>query len=543
MEEIQADVLVAGGGLAGLMAAMRAHLAGAEVVLLTGRPGASDRMAGFSTALSDAPEDRPEDLFNDMFVAGGFLSNPTLLAAIVERIGPETRFLEALGVPFHRKDGKLARRQAAGVSWPRAVFTLDMVGMEAAKRLVQKLEAAEQPRVRVLKGAVLLDLHVEDGLVVGGLVYRTPDREWAQVRASAVVVATGGGGQLFQKTTNFPGIQGTGYAVALEAGAPLVDMEFVSYEPTVAVAGKVTGMELPTMAFSEGARLLNGRGEEFIRTSPPASKDVMSRAMLREVREGRGTPNSAIFYDLRKMAPEAALGYSQIRRVLKAVGLSSQEAQIEVMPTQHFLMGGIATDEHGAAQVPGLYAAGEAAGGAHGAHRLATCGGTEVIAMGAIAGESAAGYACGRKRAVKVARAVPRPELLPTPMDAKDEARVAAIRSALEQGCGALRERQGLKTSLAVLNGLRDELKDEGRLQTFVGRAVLTALSIASSALARGESRGDHFRMDWPQRDDRQWLGNIWTSLAGAEVALSFRRAGIAQRAATRMPGVSSNAG
>jgi succinate dehydrogenase/fumarate reductase flavoprotein subunit len=135
VEEILTDVLVAGGGMGGLMAATRAHLAGASVVLLTGTAGASVRMAGFSTALLDAPEDRPEALFNDMFIAGGFLNNPAMLAAIVDRIGPETRFFEALGVPFHRKDGKLARRQAAGVSWPRAVFTLDMVGVDAGKLL------------------------------------------------------------------------------------------------------------------------------------------------------------------------------------------------------------------------------------------------------------------------------------------------------------------------------------------------------------------------------------------------------------------------
>ena len=538
MEEIRADVLVAGGGLAGLMAAARAHLAGATVVLLTGRRGASDRMAGFSTALGDAPEDLPEALFNDMFIAGGFVNHPGLLAAIAARIGPETRFLESLGVPFHRKDGKLARRQAAGVSAPRAVFTLDMVGLEAAKRLMGLLEAGEGPRAQVLHGGLLMDLDVDDGAVAGGLVYLAPREEWVQVRAPAVVVATGGGGHLFKTTTNFPGIQGTGYALALEAGAPLVDMEFVSYEPTVAVGPeRVAGMELPTMAFSEGARLLNGRGEEFIRTSPPASKDVMSRAMLREVREGRGTENRAVYYDLREMTPEAALGYSQIRRVLKALDISSREAQIEVMPTQHFLMGGIATDERGAAAVPGLYAAGEVAGGAHGAHRLATCGGTEVIAMGAITGEQAAAYARGRKRALGGSRGAPRPELLPRAAGEKDEARIAAIQNALEQGCGALRDRKGLESTLATLNGLRDEMSSEGRLQTFVGRAILTALAIAACGLARAESRGDHYRLDYPQRDDQRWLGNIRASLAGAEIALSFQQAGIVGRAAAPMPG------
>ena len=397
MEEIRTDVLVAGGGMAGLMAATRAHLAGARVVLLTGTAGASVRMAGFSTALGDAPEDRPDALFNDMFIAGGFLNQPALLAAIVERIGPETRFFEQLGVPFHRIQGKLARRQAAGVSWPRAVFTLDMVGVDAGRLLIRRLESSPTPEARILRGGFLLDLDVEDGAVCGGLVHLHPTGEWVHVRAPAVVLASGGAGQLFQKTTNFPGTQGIGYALALEAGAGLVDMEFVSYEPTVAVApAAVAGMELPTMAFSEGARLLNGRGEEFLRTAPPPSKDVMSRAMLREVHEGRGTPSGAIYYDLRAMALEAAQGYAQIRRVLKTLDLPSRSAQVEVMPTQHFLMGGIATDDGAAAEIPGFYAAGEVAGGAHGAHRLATCGGTEVIVMGAIAGESAARYARDR---------------------------------------------------------------------------------------------------------------------------------------------------
>jgi succinate dehydrogenase/fumarate reductase flavoprotein subunit len=539
VETIEADVLVAGGGLAGLMAATRAHLAGAQVVLLTGSAGASVRMAGFATALLDGPEDRPEALFNDMFIAGGFLSHPGVLAAVVERIGPETRFFEELGVPFQRKGGKLARRQAAGVSWPRAVFTLDMVGVAAGEFLTQRLEAAGPPNARLLRGGVLLDLAVQDGAVSGGLVYLQAEERWIAVRTPAVVLATGGAGRLFQKTTNFPSMQGTGYALALEAGAPLVDMEFVSYEPTVAVAPReIAGMELPTMAFSEGARLLNGQGGEFLRTAPPPSKDVMSRAMLHEVHEGRGTPSGAIYYDLRAMAREAALGYSQIRRVLKALDLPSEAAQIEVMPTQHFLMGGVATDETAAAEVPGLYAAGEVAGGAHGAHRLATCGGTEVIAMGAIAGESAAQYARGRKRGG--GRPVePRPELLQAGLDATDQARLARIQGALERGCGALRDAAGLEASVRELRGLREELQGEGRAKSFLGRAVLVGLAIASASLARAESRGDHFRREHPQRDDRRWLGNLraWLGKAGGDLTLTYHRAGIAARTTVPLPG------
>jgi succinate dehydrogenase/fumarate reductase flavoprotein subunit len=414
-----------------------------------------------------------------------------------------------------------------------------MVGTEAGKLLSQRLRAAGEHVVRILDGGFLLDLDTPDGVVSSGLVYLQSEKQWVYVQAPAVVLATGGAGQLFQKTTNFPGIQGIGYALALGAGAPLVDMEFVCYEPTVAVwPEKVAGMEVPTMAFSEGARLLNGRSEEFLRTAPPPSKDVMSRAMLREVYEGRGTEHGTIYYDLREMNPEVAMSYSQIRRVLKALGVSPEVAQIEVMPTQHFLVGGVATDEFGAAEIPGLYAAGEVVGGAHGAHRLATCGGTEVIAMGAIAGESAAQYACGRKGVAGEKRAVPRPELLEAGMDAKAQARFARVRAALEQGCGALRDAQGLRASLGELNSLREELAGEGSLHTFVGRAVLVTLSIASSALARTESRGDHFRTDYPERDDRRWLGNIYASLGaqGTEIALSYQKAGVATRTAAPLP-------
>jgi succinate dehydrogenase/fumarate reductase flavoprotein subunit len=536
MEEIRTDVLIAGGGMAGLMAAWRAQRAGAGVVLLTGAAGASVQMAGFSTALGEAPDDRPADLFNDMFLAGGFLNHPALLAAIVARIGPETRALEELGVPFLRANGKLARRQAAGVSRPRAVVSRDMVGMTAGKLLLGELRAAGA-RARILEGGFLLGLEVEEGALAGGLVHLRKSGDWVRVAAPAVVLATGGAGQLFRATTNFPGIQGIGYALALEAGAALVDMEFVSYEPTVALGpGPIAGMELPTMAFADGARLLNGRGEEFLGTSPPPSKDVMSRAMLCEVAEGRGTPQGGVYFDLTTMRPETAQSYSQIRRVLAALRLSPDAARIEVMPRQHFLMGGVAVDESGAAEVPGLYAAGEVSGGAHGAHRLATCGGTEAIALGAIAGTHAAEYARGARRALG-GPLRPRPELLSS-ADADDRARLVRIQAALEDGCGPLRDAAALDASRSALEGLRDELQGEAGGRTFLSRAVLVALSIASAAAARTESRGDHFRTDHPERDDRRWLGNLHVRLGrGPDLRLSYHRAGISTREAMPLPG------
>jgi len=316
-------------------------------------------------------------------------------------------------------------------------------------------------------------------------------------------------------------------------------MEFVSFEPTVAVGSpSIADMELPTMAFSEGACLMNGRGEPFMTTMPPPSKDVMSRAMLREVTEGRGTPHGGVYYDLREMPPEAALRYTQIRRVLKALNVPPGEARIEVVPTQHYLMGGVRTDENAATDVPGLFAVGEVAGGAHGAHRLATCGGTEVIAMGAIAGECAARYARGRTVKAAAVPLQPTTDLLEEAMDAADTARVREIRTALELGCGVLRDRGGTQQAVAALDAIREDLQRQGQTKTFVGRVVLVGSAIALSALLRTESRGDHFRTDFPVRDDRRWLGNVDAALGsdGTRLGLSFRQAGISARAAVSIP-------
>jgi succinate dehydrogenase/fumarate reductase flavoprotein subunit len=235
------------------------------------------------------------------------------------------------------------------------------------------------------------------------------------------------------------------------------------------------------------------------------------------------------------MCPETAQSYSQIRRVLAALRLSSDAAQIEVMPMQHYLVGGVAVDECGAADVAGLYAAGEVAGGAHGAHRLATCGGTEAIALGAIAGTSAAEYA-RRATRVRGELAVPRSELL-APADLRGSAGLAGIQAALEDSCGPLRDGPALAASRSTLEGLRDELKGEGDGPTFLSRAVLVTLSIAKGAEARTESRGDHFRTDHPQRDDCRWLGNLRSRLDhGLDLQVSYQRAGITKRDTTPLP-------
>lgn len=525
MEDLETDVLVAGGGVGGLMAAYRAQSAGARVILLGGSGGASSRISSVNTALGYSEQDSPAGVFDDIVRAGGVVNDLRLVAALSHRIGPEILHLARLGVPFLRTGERLTRRQAAGSTWTRSVFSSGMIGVDIARTLTAELAATEPAAVH-LHGGLLVELLVDQHRVVGALAVSSRDRRWARIRAGAVVLATGGCGQLFESTTNPRGSKGMGYAAALEAGATLSDMEFVSFEPFVTSAPPdARGQDLPTTVLREGARLRNGRGEEFLDTGSAPTKDIICRAMVREVLAGRGTPSGSVYYDIRDMDPEIVGRYVQITAALRSRGVDSREAQLEVMPAQHFLMGGVKIDRTAATTVPGLYAVGEVAAGAHGAHRLAAGGGLEVVAGGAIAGESAAAHAASRHRGLALPAATPRPELLGVRLGPEAQGRLDSIRVALSAGCGILRTAEDLAASAAAI---QEVLAWSGTAaEPFIRRSALIACAITECALARQESRGDHFRTDYPHRNDLDWLGNHQVTLSeDGELGYAFRAAG-----------------
>jgi aspartate oxidase len=518
-DHLTTDVLIAGGGASGLAAAYRAHQAGAHVLLLTGSGGASSRISSLNCALGYEEDDTPAGLTRDMLRAGGDVNHRDLLAALTSRIGAEIGHLTALGVPFIRSsDGRLARRQATGSSWTRAVYTERMVGADVCRCLLAELEGHESGRVSIVKSAILADLEVTDGQISGALAYDRRRRSYLRVSAAAVVLATGGAGHLFGATTNPRGSQASGYALALEAGAELVDMEFVSYEPFVLSAPpEARGQNLPTTVLRSGARLLNGQEEEFLDTASGPTKDVICRAMLREVQAGRGTESRSIYFDLRAVAPSVISQYPHLIKALKARPGRLGPWVLEILPAQHYMDGGVRIDASLATTVPGLYAVGEVSGGAHGANRLAGAGGLEAVAGGAMAGEAAARHARARPRG-RAGQQRPESEFATRP----DPGALARIQDALDSGCGILRSGAELEKAVVTIQELLDRTRDaRGAVPT--RRSALVALAIARSALMREDSRGDHFRTDWPRRDDQRWLGNVMAApLGAADLAVRF---------------------
>jgi succinate dehydrogenase/fumarate reductase flavoprotein subunit len=503
---VEADVVVAGGGAGAITAAYNAHRCGASVLLLGGGGAASDRVSSINTALGYSPEDTPAGLFDDTYRASGYLGNTEVIAEFTSLIGSEIENLHRMGVPFLAHGDQLARRQATGSTWTRSVYSVGLVGAEIAHLLLAELENDPRGRFRIVRGGLALRLRRDDHGVTGGLGYDPRNGKWFNFACGATVLATGGAGQIFANTTNPAGHRGTGYSMALEIGADLVDMEFISFEPFVSTTPAAhKGDDLPTTVLKEGARLLNGRGDEFIDTQKSLTKDIICRAMMREVQEGRGTPSGSVVYDIREMDTAIVGRYVQIRQALDKRGLTPSEGLIEVMPAQHYLMGGIVIDRRCATTIPGLYALGEVSGGVHGAHRLAGGGGMEIVVGGAIAGTNAAGHAADHRHRPTPGFAAA-PALLGRLQSAESRVELDTIRRAMNDGCGVLRNQDDLSTALDTVLDVRERTAENP--DSLAHRAATLSATIAATALARTESRGDHFRTDHPQRDDRNWLRN-----------------------------------
>jgi len=535
---VECDVLVIGGGGAGLTAAIEARQRGASVlVACKGRAGRSGNTvvaaSMFSAVVSgDGVEDSPEQHFQDTLVGGKGINEERLVRILASGGGSRLLRLEEWGVELLRSDGELVRKWVPGHTRPRGI-PVDNSRLPVAVgglTITLPLRAtAERMGVRFLDDSPVIQLLLRDGEVCGALVVCLEEGELLQIKARSVVMAAGGAGRLYASTNNTRGICGDGYGLMLEAGAGLRDMEFVQFYPCQIFRPVVSPML--NSLFFEGAVLRNRHGERFMPLYDPvnedrATRDVQAQAIFREVQRGNGV-EGGVYVDCTAV-PEAALQqrYFALTRDLRRQGVDLNRDWVRVEPTVHFVMGGAAIDERCGTNVPGLFAAGEAAGGVHGANRLGGNALTEAVVFGALAGQMAAKHATDRK-------ALPDPipsSLLLEPAGGNEsvDSLRQELRRAMWGGASIVRSETTLRSTLATVRecaaavgrcraaSLSDlARREETRLM------CLTAEAIVLSALPRRESRGAHYREDFPTGEDR-WLGSHQVRMVDGGMRVQF---------------------
>lgn len=520
----ETDVLIIGGGGAGIRAALAAKEKNVDVTLVFKKGGnATIFAAGGHSAVIDKDnvKDSYESHYHDTMESGSWLNDPKLVRVMVEEGPKELQELLDWGVNFTMdKNGKLKGYTVGGHSSPR---TVRCTGGNAHQLYRVMHKRAKEKGVNIVKGFEVLELFLSQGRVRGAAGIDA-EGNMVLIKAHAVVLASGGLGQMYQNTTNPPGLTGEGYILGLKAGASLIDMEFIQYLPTSLVyPPKMKGEIVTDSLRGEGAMLLNNKMERFMAKYAPekmekATRDIVARAIYQEILEGRGTENQGIYIDARSMEGEKLLESFTNARRLMAQGIDPRESLFEVAPSAHFCCGGILTDSECFTGVEGLWAAGEVTGGIHGANRLGGNALTEILVFGRIAGENAAkwaqSYSDKDNDISSGTENLQRLQKLDNGKDAGDHllSRLmeleAGIKAGVWQGAGIIRSEDTLKKGLGAMEEIYRELNSLGNVED-LGKAyplwsrlfkmALLGRVIIGSALRREESRGTHYRSDFPE--------------------------------------------
>ena len=499
---IRTDFLVLGSGIAGLRASLGLARHGRVLVVTKDQPTESNTgYAQGGVAVALGPDDDPGLHLTDTLEAGAGIVSAAAARVLVEE-GPERiRELVSWGARFDREAGRFHFTREGAHSRNRVLHALgDATGWEMARSLLERAHRTEAVEVRSF--ACSIDLVLEGGRVVGCrfLADNAEATGETVVLARATLLATGGAGQVFAETTNPPVATGDGIAMALRAGADLLDLEFIQFHPTALAVVGAPRFLVSEAVRGEGAYLLNAAGERFVAELSP--RDVVARAIYREARAGRGP----VTLDLRHLDPEnVRRRFPRIHATCQRYGIDVTRDPVPVTPAAHYVMGGVATDLHGRTSLPGLYAAGEVAGnGVHGANRLASNSLLEGLVFGARAAQ---------------AMAEDHPPPLATdrrgggqaPSDPVQAARVRdEVRRTAWELLGLERSGDGLRGLVGSLEALRRETlatpADRGAAEA--RNLADVAWAMAVSALFREESRGGHFRTDFPEADDVRFRGH-----------------------------------
>jgi L-aspartate oxidase len=526
----QVEFLVMGAGVAGLRAAVELARHG-EVLVVTKESVAESNthyaQGGIAVAM-EGDADVALHLDDTVNAGDGLVYRPAAQALVAE--GP-VRVAELIewGAAFDSEAGELLRTREGAHSLPRILHANgDATGAEISRSLAAF--ARVHKRIRFAEWTTVTGLVVADGRVIGADLLnceRRPQRVLERVSARAVLVAAGGAGQVYSDTTNPAVATGDGIALAAEAGAQLADMEFYQFHPTALSLAGAPRFLLSEALRGEGALLRNDRGERFMERYHPllelAPRDVVARAITREGMGSKPGEVRVVHLDMRAVQGiDLHHRFPGISAVLVRYSLDLSRDLIPVRPAAHYLMGGIRTDLFGRTTLPGLYAAGEAAcTGVHGANRLASNSLLEGLVFGARAAQSMLDDAL----ALPTADA---PQSLPVPLTATEQARLEEIITSLQAAmwayAGLLREESTLRLGLAAQKACAEalaELAGQGKGSRRLAEAQAmsrVAHAILASALARTESRGAHYRNDFPRRDDANFLKHsIFQSTGSAD--------------------------
>ena len=529
----QVDFLVMGAGVAGLRAAVELARHG-EVLVVTKESVAESNthyaQGGIAVAM-EGDADVALHLDDTINAGDGLVYRPAAQALVAE--GP-VRVAELIewGAAFDSEAGELLRTREGAHSLPRILHANgDATGAEISRSLAAF--ARVHKRIRFAEWTTVTGLVVADGRVIAADLLnceRRPQRVLERVSARAVLVAAGGAGQVYSDTTNPAVATGDGIALAAQAGAQLADMEFYQFHPTALSLPGAPRFLLSEALRGEGAILRNDRGERFMERYHPllelAPRDVVARAITREGMSSKPGEVRVVHLDMRAVQGiDLHHRFPGISAVLARYSLDLSRDLIPVRPAAHYLMGGIRTDLFGRTTLPGLYAAGEAAcTGVHGANRLASNSLLEGLVFGARAAQSMLGDAL-------TLSTVGAPESLPVPLTAAEQGRLEEIITSLQAAmwayAGLLREGSTLRLGLAAQKACAEALAElagqfgEGKGSRRLAEAqAMSRVShaILASALARTESRGAHYRNDFPRRDDANFLKHsIFQSTGSAD--------------------------
>jgi succinate dehydrogenase / fumarate reductase flavoprotein subunit len=589
IDRLSYDVVVVGAGGSGLRAAIEARLRGKKTAIISkslfGKAHTVMAEGGCAAAMGNAnPHDNWQVHFRDTMRGGKFLNNPRMAELHAKEAPDRVWELEAWGALFDRtKDGKISQRNFGGHTYPRLAHVGDRTGLEMIRTLQQKVVAMQQAdavelgdpeaMIKVYAETTITRLVKEGDAIAGAFGYFRDTGRFVLFDAPAVVLATGGIGKTFKISSNSWEYTGDGHALALLAGAPLLNMEFVQFHPTHMVwPPSVAGLLVTESVRGDGGVLRNSEGKRYMfgyvpdvfraqyaeteeeadrwyadpdnNRRPPEllPRDEVARANNAEVKAGRGSPHGGVFLDIASRLPAEEILRrlpSMYHQFKELADVDITKEPMEVGPAQHYVMGGVEVDPDTAAVpgVPGLFAAGEVSGGMHGSNRLGGNSLSDLLVFGRRAGMGAADYLDGvtaRPVAPQAELDAARNEVL-IPLERADGENPYTLHHEIQQTMsdliGIIRRESEIKTALAEIDKFRERAE---KISAPGGRAynpgwhmaldlrniLLIAECVAQSALERQESRGGHTRDDYPEMSAEWRKVNLVCELDGDHVVL-----------------------